>query len=109
MRVGRSFLDSLRALDGISVEKVVEVCAQVASLRAHEIPGREVHPLRSGEAGAPTRVRKRDGAKAWRCSLQDGTASARRLHWWDVPGGEGRGRTIEFASVGIHDDTGIPE
>lgn len=109
MRVGRAFLESLRDLDGISVEKVVEVCAQVAARRAHEVPGREVHQLRSGEAGAPSRVRKRDGAKAWRCSLQDNTASARRLHWWDVPGGDGRGRTIEFARVGVHDDMDIPE
>ncbi|MCG3134601.1 MAG: hypothetical protein HMLKMBBP_01915 [Planctomycetes bacterium] len=109
MRVGRAFLESLRDLDGISVEKVVEVCAQVAAQRAHQVPGREVHQLRSGEAGAPTRVRKRDAAKAWRCSLQDNTASARRLHWWDVPGSDGRGRTIEFASVGVHDDMDIPE
>lgn len=107
MRVGREFLASLRALDGIAIEKVVEVSAQVACLRAHEIPGREVHPLRSGEAGAPSRARSRDNAKAWRCSLQDNTPSARRLHWWDVPGE--RGRTIEFACVGLHDDFGIPE
>lgn len=107
MRVGREFLASLRTLDGIAIEKVVEVCAQVACLRAHEIAGREVHPLRSGEAGAPSRARSRDNAKAWRCSLQDNTPSARRLHWWDVPGE--RGRTIEFACVGLHDDFGIPE
>lgn len=109
MRVGRAFLGALRGLDGIPVAKVVEVCAQVASQRAHEVSGRKVHQLRSGEAGAPTRVRKRDGAKASRCSLQDNTASARRLHWWDVPGGEGRGRTIEFATVGVHDEMDIPE
>jgi hypothetical protein len=106
MRVGREFLARLRAIDGVPIEKVVEVCAQVACLRAHEIPGREVHELRAGPAGAPAVVRKRDGAKAWRCSLQDGTPSARRLHWWDVPGPDGR--TIEFASVAVHDDFSIP-
>lgn len=106
MRVGRAFLALVRCLHGVSVEKVVEVCAQVACLRAHEIPAREVHELRSGGGGAPARARASDGAKAWRCSLQDGTPSARRLHWWDVPGKEGR--TIEFASVAVHDDFFIP-
>ncbi len=107
MRVGREFLERLRDLDGISVEKVIEVCVQVACQRAHEVPAREVHQLRSGDAGAPARVRARDNAKAWRCSLQDNTASARRLHWWDIPGE--RGRTIEFASVAVHDDMSIPD
>ncbi len=107
MRVGREFLERLRNLEGVAVEKVVEVCAQVACQRAHEIPAREVHPLRSGSAGAPSRDRARDGARGWRCSLQDGTASARRLHWWDIPGKDGR--TIEFASVGLHDDFSIPD
>jgi hypothetical protein len=107
MAVGKQFLESVRKLDGLPVEKVIEVCAQVACQRAHQVPGREVHPLRSGPAGAPARVRTRDGAKAWRCSLQDNTASARRLHWWDVPRPDGR--VIEFASVGVHDEMEIPE
>jgi predicted RNA-binding protein with RPS1 domain len=106
MRVGREFLSRLGALEGIDVAKVVEVCAQVACGRAHEVPGRAVHELRAGDAGGPGRVRAADGAKAWRCSLQDGTPSARRLHWWDVPGRNGR--TIEFASVAVHDDLSIP-
>lgn len=106
MRVGRAFLGLLRCLHGISVEKVVEVCAQLACLRAHEIPARDMHELRAGAGGAPARTRGSDGAKAWRCSLQDGTPAARRLHWWDIPGKDGR--TIEFASVSVHDDYSIP-
>lgn len=104
MRVGREFLQRLRDLDGISVEKVVEVCAQVASLRAKDVPGREVHEC--GDPRAPGVTRPSDGAKGFRCSLQDNTASARRLQWWEIPGREGR--TIEFASVAIHDDFSIP-
>lgn len=107
MRVGPEFLDRLRALEGVSVDKVLEVAAQVAAGRAHEIPGREVHRLRLGERGAAYRERRRDGAAAWRCSLQDATASARRLHWWVIPGPDGP--TIEFGSVSIHDDYSIPE
>jgi hypothetical protein len=107
VRVGREFLASVRALEGVSIQKIVEVCAQVASHRAHLMPGRDVHPLREGAAGQPSRTRAADGARAWRCSLQDNTPGARRLHWWDVPGKEGR--TIELASVGHHDEYDIPE
>lgn len=98
------FLETVRALGGIAVEKVAEVCAHVVTGRAREFAGLQLHPLRSGDGGAPQRVRSRDGAKAWRCALQVGTPSARRLHWWALPGGG-----VELASVGIHDDLDIPE
>ena len=107
MRVGPGFLALLRELQGIGLEKVLEVCAQVAAGTAHEIRSREVHQLRAGDGGAGTRVRRRDGAKAWRCSLQDGTPAARRLHWWAAP--SETGLVIEFASIGVHDDMSIPE
>jgi hypothetical protein len=106
MRVGRAFLDSLRALEGLEPAKVVEVCAQVANGRAHEVAGRSVHELTAGETGKAI-VRATDGAKAWRCSLQAGSPSARRLHWWSIPGPSGV--TIEFASVAVHDEFSIPE
>jgi hypothetical protein len=106
MRVGRAFLESLRALEGLDPAKVVEVCAQVASGRAHEIHGRAVHELSEG-AAARSVLRAADDAKAWRCALQVGSPSARRLHWWVVPGAGGV--TIEFASVAVHDDLSIPE
>src|SRR5690606_18697623 len=98
---------SLRKLDGIDIDKVLEVCAQVAANMAHELPAREVHQLRAGSRGAGSRVRASDQAQAWRCSLQANTPSARRLHWWAVPGPEGQ--VIEFASVGLHDEFRIPE
>jgi len=107
MAVGREFLARVRELGGIEVEKIVEVCAQVASGRCHEIPARLVHELRFGEGGTPTRFRASDGARAWRCALQINTPSARRLHWWSIPGAEGA--TIEFASVAVHDDFSIPD
>ncbi len=109
MRVGRQFLDSARSLDGVSADKIVEVAGQVACGRAREFEGRDVHAL--GVAGPATatkqRARARDGAKAWRCALQVNTASARRLHWWLIPGPNGG--TIEFASVAVHDVFDIPE
>jgi hypothetical protein len=89
MRVGPEFLRTLRELEGVTVDKVVEVCTQVACGMASAIPAREVHQLREGPRGAGGRTREADNAKAWRCSLQDNTASARRLHWWSVPGEDG--------------------
>lgn len=102
--LGPEFVQRVRRLDGISAEKVAEVSADVAARRAHEFAGREVHALRAGEGVAPQRTRSRDGATAWRCALQIGTPSARRLHWWELPDG-----AIELASVGAHDDFSIPE
>lgn len=104
VRLGPQFLERVRRTEGVELAKVVEVAADVAARRAHEIAGREVHPLRSGEGGAPQRTRAADGAQAWRCSLQVGTASARRLHWWELRGGG-----VELAGVGVHDDLSIPE
>ncbi len=109
MRVGRQFLDSARALDGVGADKIVEVAGQVACDRAKDLESREVHGLGvSGPATASKqRLRARDGARAWRCALQTNTPSARRLHWWQVPGPSGG--TIEFASVAVHDVFDIPE
>ena len=107
MRVGSGFLDSLRSLEGVDVEKVLDVCAQVACGLAQDMPSREVHQLRTASRGAPGKVRASDGARAWRCGLQVRSPSARRLHWWRIDGPEGA--TIEFASVGVHDDFRIPE
>ncbi|HEX9641176.1 MAG TPA: hypothetical protein VGB13_07670, partial [Candidatus Krumholzibacteria bacterium] len=106
IRVGPEFLGRARTLQGVSVEKIIEVATQVACERAHEIDGREVHPLGEAVGGSKQRVRARDGAKAWRCALQVKTPSARRLHWWRIPGPDGA--TIEFASVAVHDDYDIP-
>jgi hypothetical protein len=104
MRVGPQFLDSLRALEGADIDKVLEVCAQVAADFAHEIAAREVHQLRAGRSGQP-RLRATDDAQAWRCALQVKSPSARRLHWWRIPGSTGA--TIEFASADVHDEFGI--
>ena len=104
------FLQSVYALEGIGRDKILEVCAQVACGRAPEISGRKVHRMRISESGnAEYRRRGRDGAQAWRCALQISTPSARRLHWWVVPGGAGRDDVIELAHVGKHDDLTFPE
>ncbi len=79
--VGPQFLGSLRELQGVSLHRVLDACVHVATGRAAEIPGLELHPLRAGAGGTEQRQRP-DGARAWRCALQVHSPSARRLHFW---------------------------
>lgn len=98
--VGPRFLDSLASLEGVSRQKVLDVVVEVLTGLARELPGRDLHRLRTGEGGnAPWTVRE-DGAVCWRAALQRETASARRLHYWELPGG-----SIELSRVVAHDDT----
>lgn len=93
------FMDTLSAVEGIDRAKVVDVIVDVLTGRAWQIEARQVHQLRTSEAGnAPTVVRD-DGAICWRANLQTKTASARRLHWWQLPSG-----AIEISAVRLHDD-----
>ena len=97
--IGPNFLDSLQRLEGIKEDKVADVAFEIVTGLAPQIPGREVHRLRSGNGGEdPIRVRD-DGAVAWRASLQVKTPSARRIHYWVLPTGD-----IELARVATHDD-----
>lgn len=100
--IGPRFLDSLADLEGIKIEKVADVVFEVVTGRAPQIAGREMHHLRTGTGGDdPIRVRA-DGAVAWRASLQVKTASARRIHYWELPSGQ-----FELARVAVHDDYDI--
>ncbi|MEV5003471.1 S1 RNA-binding domain-containing protein [Nocardioides sp. LML1-1-1.1] len=99
--VGPEFLESLRRVEGIGLDRVHEVCAEVACGRAPDRPGLAVHPLRATDGtgnGSRQRVRE-DGALAFRASLQVRTAAARRLHYWVLPDGQ-----VELAKIGYHDD-----
>lgn len=100
VRLGPAFLESVRTTQGIDVNKIVEVVAHIAADRAHEIPGIQAHPWRTGEGGAPQRQRE-DGAKGWRAALQINTPSARRIHYWVLPSPDGR--VVELDEVGVHD------
>jgi predicted RNA-binding protein with RPS1 domain len=100
--IGPDLLESLGTVQGISRAKVVDACAHVASGRAADIPGLELHPLRESEAGGSPQQTRDDGAKAWRCSLQAGAPAARRLHYWQLPDGR-----VELAKIVYHDDYSI--
>jgi hypothetical protein len=59
--------------------------------------------MREGSGGNdPQRVRS-DGARAWRCNLRRSSPGGPRLHYWVLTDG-----TIEFASIGYHDDYTMP-
>lgn len=94
---GPSFVDSVERLEGISRTKIVDVLVEVLTGLAQDLPSRQLHPWLTSVAGRQE-VRA-DGGRAWRCSLQIRSASARRLKYWVVTDG-----SIEFDSVGVHDD-----
>jgi hypothetical protein len=100
--MGPGFLRSLDSLHGLGADRVADVVMEVITGKASQSAGRELHQLRTDDAGgSPQRVRE-DGARAWRVSLQSNTPAARRLHYWVLPDG-----SIEFAKVGVHDDMSI--
>jgi hypothetical protein len=97
--VGPRFLDSISALGDGYLEKVLRGVVDVLTGRAADIPARELHRLRAGEGGGDPYVVRDDGAVCWRVSLESNTASARRLHYWQLPGGR-----IELSRAVLHDD-----
>lgn len=97
--LGPRFLASLTDVEGVSRDRVVWTLVMVLTGLAPEMNGLQVHRLRTG-AGGDDPVRQRDdGALCWRVSLQVNTPSARRLHYWKLPGG-----AYELSRVVLHDD-----
>ncbi len=83
--------------------KIVRACADVV-LNAPELLRRaDDHALRTGDGGSNPAIQRSDGAVARRCSIEQNTPAARRVHYWILPGG-----SIEFASINVHDDASIP-
>ena len=101
---GSEFVNSVDTIEGVERDKIVSACLDVLTRRAWEINGRNARQLRESEVGNSGYVRRQDGAAGWRCNIQTGTASARRLMWWELTNG-----TIELALVALHDDVRIPE
>jgi len=103
--VGAQFVPTMEAHGVKYRSKVIKACADVALNSPALLARRDDHPLRLGEgANDSVRTRARDGAEARRCSIEQGTAAARRVHYWVTPAGP-----VEFASVNVHDDMNIPD
>lgn len=95
------FLASVEEIQGVEKSKIVAGAVEVLTGLADSMPGRDMHRLRDGHAGAGF-IEDPELGTAYRVALQVRTASARRLHFWR--GGEGK---VVFASVGLHDDMDI--
>lgn len=98
--LGPAFIESLAPLDENQLSKAVRACVDAITGRDREIPARELHRLRTGEGGDDPYVVRSDGARCWRSSIEQNTPGARRLHYWELPGG-----VIELGRVVLHDDT----
>lgn len=97
--VGGRFADSLETLDAAQFAKAMRAVVDALTGRAAEIPGRDLHRLRSGPGGDDPCVEREDGAKCWRASIEANAPAARRLHYWQLPGGR-----IELSRIVLHDD-----
>ena len=96
---GPAFIASLESLDENQLAKAVRACVDAVTGRDKEIPARELHRLRSGEGGDDAYVVRADGSKCWRSAIEQNTPGARRLHYWELPGGG-----IELSRIVLHDD-----
>ncbi|MDR1512055.1 MAG: hypothetical protein LBS56_01030 [Propionibacteriaceae bacterium] len=93
------FFTTFAALEGVDSAKVVDVMVEVLTGLDQRLAGRDLHQLRDGTGGDDkTRLNAR-GEKYWRAALQQGTPSARRLHYLARDDG-----SVEFSSVRAHDD-----
>ncbi|MGR0319437.1 hypothetical protein [Agromyces sp. ZXT2-3] len=97
--MGPDFAPSLESLDADKFAKAVKAVVDVLTGRAKDMDGRELHHLRTSESGGAPYLVRDDGAHAMRCAIERNTASARRLHYWVLPGGQ-----IELGRVVLHDD-----
>lgn len=95
------FLTAVDEIHGIDRSKIISVAVEVLTGIADSMPGRDMHRLRSGPAGAGC-IEDPVLGTAWRVALQTKTASARRMHFWR--GSDGK---VVFATVGVHDDMNI--
>jgi hypothetical protein len=97
--LGPRFLASLADVEGVSRDRVIWTLVMVLTGHAPEMNGLQVHRLRTGSGGDDPVRQRDDGATCWRVSLQVNTPSARRLHYWKLPGG-----AYELSRVVVHDD-----
>ncbi|MCP2264966.1 hypothetical protein ACFQHV_10805 [Promicromonospora thailandica] len=98
-RLGPRFLAALADVEGVSRERVVWTVVMVLTGLAPEMNGLQVHRLRTGSGGDDPARQRDDGAQCWRVALQVNSPSARRLHYWRLPGG-----AFELSRVVLHDD-----
>lgn len=95
---GEQFTPSLSALDDGQFDKAVRTALDVVTGRARSNASRRIHPLRTGTGGDDSDVVRKDGARCFRASIENGTPAARRLHYWQRTDG-----AIELSRIVTHD------
>lgn len=95
--VGPDLPASLESLETDKFTKALKAMVDVLTGRAEHMDGRELHRLRTSEGGGSPYLVRDDGAHAMRCAIERNTPSARRLHYWVLPGGG-----IELSRVDVH-------
>ncbi|MGF9663291.1 hypothetical protein AAIH25_15655 [Arthrobacter crystallopoietes] len=101
--VGPKFLASFYGHSEEHQRKALKALVDLLVGRAARMQARQLHQLRTGDGGddAPV-IRSADDAKCWRMSVEVNAPAARRLHYWDLPGGG-----IELHELVPHDVTTI--
>lgn len=97
--LGRRFIESFDAHTPRMRAKALKALVDLLTGRAKTMPARAIHVLRTGTAATePAVTRNADGAVCWRMAVEKGTAAARRIHYWEIPGG-----TIELHDLVTHE------
>jgi hypothetical protein len=94
----QGFLDSLARLTPSQYRKVASVAMEILTDLVRDIPGRNVHRLRTGTPGNSPDRRTSSGHFILRANVQTNRPAARRIHWTLTPDGQ-----IALLAVTGHD------
>lgn len=97
--LSNSFAESLAGLGDGQLSKAFKASVDVLTGLVKTLQGRQLHPLRQGHGPTAPGLVRSDGARCMRVAIEQNTAAARRLHYWQLPGGG-----IELARIVTHDD-----
>lgn len=97
--LGPHFASSIEELDNGHKNKAFKAVIDILTRDSKELEVRNIHPLREGEGASSKDVIRSDNAICLRASIEQKTASARRLHYWQKRDG-----SIELSRIVLHDD-----
>lgn len=97
--LGENFASSIEDLDNGQKNKAFKAIVDILTSSAIDLEVRNIHPLREGQGASARDVIRADGAICLRAYIEQQTASARRLHYWQKRDG-----SIELSRVVLHDD-----
>lgn len=97
--IGENFVESVLQLTEDQFDKAMRTVVDALTDRAKDVPGRDLHTLRVGAGGTEADRLNNFGQRCMRAAVEQKSASARRLHYW-----QGSGHPIELSRVVAHDD-----